>query len=79
MIDILETEGAIVTIGAMGSQKNIAVKITEKNSDYAIPLTDNQGTPYKEIKAYPSVFLDPNLTVLSAIFSRNSIRGMDDR
>jgi hypothetical protein len=33
-----------VTIDAMGCQRNIASKITEKNADYIIALKANQGT-----------------------------------
>lgn len=42
LLDLLEIEGAVVTIDAMGCQKAIAKRIVEKNADYIFGLKDNQ-------------------------------------
>jgi predicted transposase YbfD/YdcC len=44
VIDMLELAGAIVTIDAMGTQKEIAAKIVGKKADYVLALKGNQGT-----------------------------------
>ena len=41
LIDLLDIEGAIVTIDAMGCQKKIVAKIIEKGGDYLIALKGN--------------------------------------
>ena len=40
----MDLKGVIVTIDAMGCQKKIVEKITEKKSDYLISLKGNQST-----------------------------------
>src|SRR6516225_11429119 len=44
LLDMLAIEGAIVTIDAMGCQRDIAQKILNKNADYMLALKGNQGT-----------------------------------
>ena len=41
MLALLNIEGAIVTIDAMGCQTEIAEKIVEKKADYVLSLKDN--------------------------------------
>lgn len=42
LLDFLEISGCIVSIDAMGCQKSIAEKITEKQADYIFGLKNNQ-------------------------------------
>jgi len=42
LLEILDIEGAIVTMDAMGCQTKIAEKIIEKKGDYILGLKDNQ-------------------------------------
>jgi predicted transposase YbfD/YdcC len=42
LIEILALEGSIVTIDAIGCQKNIAEKIVRHNADYVLALKENQ-------------------------------------
>jgi predicted transposase YbfD/YdcC len=42
LLDVLELTGAIVTIDAMGCQKEIAAKIREKGADYVLAVKGNQ-------------------------------------
>lgn len=44
LLDLLTVKGAIVTIDAMGCQKEIAAKIVDKGADYVLALKGNQGT-----------------------------------
>jgi predicted transposase YbfD/YdcC len=44
LLAMLELEGAIVTIDAMGTQKNIAAAIIDRKADYVLALKGNQGT-----------------------------------
>jgi hypothetical protein len=44
LLDLLQIEGAIVTIDAMGCQRDIARKIIDKKADYILALKGNQGS-----------------------------------
>jgi predicted transposase YbfD/YdcC len=44
LLDLLAIKGAIVTIDAMGCQRNIAAKIIDKGADYVLGLKGNQGS-----------------------------------
>ena len=58
LLDMLEIQGAIVTIDAMGTQKQIADKIITKKADYVLALKGNQGTLVKDVALF---FDDPVL------------------
>lgn len=47
----LDLQGSIVTIDAMGCQKEIAKQIIEKGGDYVFSLKGNQGTLHEDVKA----------------------------
>ena len=44
LLDLLTLKGSVVTIDAMGCQKEIAAKIVAKKADYVLALKGNQGT-----------------------------------
>lgn len=44
LLDMLDITGALVTIDAMGCQRDIASKINDKSADYILALKGNQGT-----------------------------------
>ena len=52
LLKILDLEGCIVTIDAMGCQKEIVKKIVERRADYVISLKGNQGNLHRDIKDY---------------------------
>ncbi len=52
LLDMLELQGCLVTIDAMGCQKDIAEKIIEKGGDYVLALKANQKNLHEEIKDY---------------------------
>ena len=50
LLDALELAGCIVTIDAMGCQKEIASKIIEHKADYILAVKENQGYLYEDIQ-----------------------------
>jgi len=50
LLDLLAIEGAIVTIEAMGCQRAIARKITDKKADYVFGLKGNQGLSRDDVE-----------------------------
>lgn len=50
LLELLDLEGAIVTIDAMGTQKEIAQKIRDRGADYVLALKANQGRLYEEVQ-----------------------------
>lgn len=47
LLRLLELNGAIVTIDAMGCQKEIARQVVEEGADYVLAVKDNQPTLYR--------------------------------
>lgn len=52
LLDIIDVEGATVTLDAMGCQKDIAEKIIEKKADYVLRLRGNHGTLHHEVATF---------------------------
>ncbi len=52
LLEMLEINGCIVTIDAMGTQTEIAKKITEKGADYILALKENQKTFYEDVRLF---------------------------
>jgi predicted transposase YbfD/YdcC len=52
LLRALELSGCIVTLDAMGCQKNIAKEIKEADADYVLALKGNQATVHQEVKAF---------------------------
>lgn len=52
LLDLMEIEGCIVTIDAMGTQKKIAQKIREGKADYVLALKANQTAMHENVKLY---------------------------
>jgi hypothetical protein len=50
LLDLLELSGCIVTIDAIGCQKEIASQIVEQGADYVLALKANQGTLHTDTK-----------------------------
>lgn len=49
LLQLLEIEGCIITIDAMGCQKEIAHEIVNKKADYVLALKQNQDRLYQEV------------------------------
>ena len=52
LLDLIDIQGDIITIDAMGCQKSIAAKIREKQADYVLALKDNQSILHKDVSDY---------------------------
>ena len=52
LLDQLAIEGAIVTIDAMGCQRDIAQKIIDKKADYVLALKGNQGSLREDVELF---------------------------
>lgn len=52
LLDMLAIEGAIVSIDAMGCQREIASKIIGKKADYVLALKANQGTLREDVELF---------------------------
>ena len=52
LLDLLTVKGSIVTIDAMGCQKEIAKKIIAKEADYVLALKGNQGTLSADVELF---------------------------
>ncbi len=52
LLELLTLKGAIVTIDAMGCQRDIARKIKDKEADYVLALKGNQGTLREDVELF---------------------------
>jgi predicted transposase YbfD/YdcC len=50
LLELLDLKGAVVTIDAMGCQKEIAKKITDAGGDYVLALKENQPTLHEKVR-----------------------------
>lgn len=60
LLRVLELEGCIVTIDAMGCQKKIAREIIDADADYCLALKGNQSTAHEEIRAFFDDLIPPD-------------------
>ena len=58
LLQVLEISGALVTIDAMGCQREIADRIREKGSDYVLAVKQNQPKLYEQVEQAISVALE---------------------
>ena len=75
LLDMLEISGCIVTIDAMGTQKDIAEKIVSKNADYILSLKENQKTIYRDVKLYLDDILKDKDVLNSSNYHRTVEKG----
>lgn len=52
LLKLLEVKGCIVTIDAMGCQKEIARRIIDQEADYVLSLKGNQGMIHDDVKRF---------------------------
>ncbi len=52
LLELLEIEGTIITIDAMGCQRDIAQLIISKKADYIFSLKGNQGTLREDVELF---------------------------
>jgi predicted transposase YbfD/YdcC len=61
LLDALDIAGCIVTIDALGCQKEIAYRIVEKDADYILALKGNQEQLYDDVKHLFDVLLQEDI------------------
>jgi len=67
LLKMLVIEGCVITIDAMGTQKDIAKLIVNKKADYLLSLKGNQETLFEDIKLYMETeVLSKSKSVLAA-------------
>src|SRR5215468_10464217 len=52
LLRLVDIQGTIITIDAMGTQKAIAAQIVDSRADYVLALKGNQETLHQEVIAY---------------------------
>jgi predicted transposase YbfD/YdcC len=52
LLKILDINGCIITIDAMGTQTEIAKAIVDSGAEYILPVKDNQKTLHNELETY---------------------------
>lgn len=52
LLKMLAIEGAIITIDAMGCQRDIAEQILQQKADYVLALKGNQGTLHQDVRLF---------------------------
>jgi predicted transposase YbfD/YdcC len=52
LLALLELKGCIVSIDAMGCQRDIAKQIVDQGGDYVLGLKGNQGTLHEAVEDY---------------------------
>jgi predicted transposase YbfD/YdcC len=67
LLEMLELSGAIITIDAMGCQKEIASKIASKSANYVLALKKNHGNLYEDIETFFKLEDEATQTIVSSI------------
>ena len=75
LLEMLEINGCIVTIDAMGTQKEIAEKIIEKGADYILSLKENQKTLYNDVKLYLDDIIKDKEDIKSSDYHKTTEKG----
>jgi predicted transposase YbfD/YdcC len=52
VLELIDLQGAVVTIDAMGCQKAIAQRIIDRGADYVLPVKGNQGNLEQAVEAF---------------------------
>jgi DDE_Tnp_1-associated/Transposase DDE domain len=52
LLEMIDIEGATITIDAMGCQREISQKIIEKNGNYILSLKGNQGSLQEDVEVF---------------------------
>lgn len=58
LLSLLKIEGLVVTIDAMGCQREIAGKVLEKKADYVLAVKDNQPNLHEDVQNTFSALVD---------------------
>jgi predicted transposase YbfD/YdcC len=76
LLDLLFVRGSIITIDAIGTQKDIARKIVkDREAQYVLALKQNQETLYKDVEDYFHFALGENFKDIEYQFIRTAEKG----
>ena len=75
LLKLLELKGCIVTIDAMGCQRDIAKQIIEQKGDYVLGLKGNQGLLHEAVKDYFEVAINSDFKHLPHDYYEESDKG----
>lgn len=67
LLEVLDLQDALVSIDAIGCQKEIAAQIVDKNGDYLLAVKGNQKTLYEDIKTAFKVYKKEETTVFETL------------
>src|SRR4029077_20690613 len=80
LLELLDLSGALVTIDAMGCQKEIAAKIVSGGGDYILAVKDNQPNLHQDIQDCFAAALETDFAGLEWSIARTeeTNRGRDE-
>jgi predicted transposase YbfD/YdcC len=76
LLDMLNLKGAIVSIDAMGTQKEIARRIVDKGADYVLALKGNQTSLHEDAALF---FVDPICAAACAMSAETDAGQVEER
>jgi predicted transposase YbfD/YdcC len=75
LLELLDVAGALVTIDAMGCQKDIAAKVREEKADYLLAVKENQERLYQDIVAYMHAAMESDFENIKYSFHQTEEKG----
>jgi predicted transposase YbfD/YdcC len=75
LLRLVDIEGGVVTIDAMGCQKAIAAEVIEGKADYVLGLKGNQETLFEAVKAHVAEHADDDFARVDAQWHRSEETG----
>lgn len=75
LLDLIDISNCIITIDAIGCQKNILDKIVEKEAHYCVAVKSNQNTLYTEIDEYFKFALENKIERKNLLSSKQFDKG----
>lgn len=75
LLNLLNLEGCIVTVDAMGCQRNIAEKIIDAKADYVLGLKGNQGKLLEDVQLYMNTLYEGKLKKVTADYNETVEKG----
>ena len=72
LLDLINIAGSLITIDAMGTQKEIAKKIIAKQADYLLALKGNQGNLKEEVEEAFDKFSAKQQAIDKGTFSKST-------
>lgn len=78
LLEVLDLHGALVTIDAMGCQKEIAQQIVEQGGDYVLAVKENQPKLYEEIAQLEQAALEKEYAGCSSYAEQERSHGRQE-